>query len=127
MTVSGVTSDMDLLPVCDSIADNRSHRLVIGRLRLQAVRAHAECRLRMAPVDPDVRFRRLAQLRWVRAVINDGEMIIRPSGVVGGPSDNGEVVAREFERRPLDDLTVPAPLSTTQHATTLLCTALLGA
>jgi hypothetical protein len=49
--------------------------------------------------------------------MNNGEMIIRPSGAVGGPSDNGDVVVREFERRPLDDLNVPGSLCRRKNAT----------
>ena len=80
----------------------------------------------MAPVESDVRFCRLAQLRWVRAVMNDGERISRPSGVVGGPSDDGEVVARKFERRALDDLNLPGSLCRRKNATTLVWNVVLG-
>ena len=38
--------------------------------------------------------------------MHDGEMIIRPSRVVDGPSENDKIVAREFERRFLQDLDV---------------------
>jgi hypothetical protein len=53
-------------------------------------------------------------------------MVIRPSGVVGGPSDNGEVVAREFERWALDDLNVPGSLCRRKNATRLVWSVVLG-
>jgi hypothetical protein len=80
----------------------------------------------MVPIEPDVRFRCQAQLRWVRAVMNNGKMIIRASGVVDGPSDNGEVVAREFERRALDDLNVPGLLCGRKNTTGLVWSVVLG-
>jgi hypothetical protein len=58
--------------------------------------------------------------------MNDSEMIIRPSGVVGGPSDNGEVVAREFERRALDDLNVPGLVYGGKNGTGLVWSVVLG-
>jgi hypothetical protein len=125
-TWCGELFDRAFLAVADAIAPHRSRRVVIGRLRLQAVHACAEYRLRMAPVESDVRFRCLAQLRWVSAVMNDGEMIIRPSGVVGRPSDNDEVVARKFERRALDDLNVPGSLCRRKNATGLVWSVVLG-
>jgi hypothetical protein len=60
----------------------------------------------MTAVEADGRLRRLAQLRWLHTVTNDGEMIIRPSRIVGGPSDDGDVVMRQLKRRALDDLNV---------------------
>ena len=46
----------------------------------------------------------MAQVRGIRPVVYDGEMIVRPPRIVGTPPDNGQVVASHFERWPLGDL-----------------------
>src|SRR5882724_781330 len=100
----GELGDRALHPIALTIALHRGHLVVIGRLRLETGHAHAENRLCMAPVDTDGRFRRLAQVLGIRPVGHDGEMNVRPPRVVGGPPDNGQVVASHFERWPLGDL-----------------------
>src|SRR5215470_1015948 len=86
------------------IAIGRVHLVVIGRLRLQTGHAHAENRLRMAPVDPYGRFRRLAQLLGISTIMHDSVMNVRPSRVFRGPPDNGEVIESYFKRRLFGDL-----------------------
>src|ERR1700719_2327242 len=83
---------------------HRSHPIVISRLRLQTEDAHAENRLWMGPVEPDVRFRRLAQVTGIRAVMRNCEMFIVPARVGSGPPDDRQVVVGQLERWPLDDL-----------------------
>jgi hypothetical protein len=51
----------------------------------------------MGPVEPDVRFRRLAQVIGVRAVMRDCKMLVVAAWVGTDPPDNGEVVASEFK------------------------------
>src|SRR5580704_3252927 len=60
----------------------------------------------MESVEPDVRFRCLAQILGICTVVHDGEMIVRPTRVVGGPPQNGQVVASDFEHWPLYDFDV---------------------
>src|SRR3984885_14744624 len=57
----------------------------------------------MESVEPDVRFRCLVQILGIRPVVHDGEMIVRSTRVVGGPPENGQVAASDFERWPLCD------------------------
>src|SRR5262245_26035196 len=85
----GEFADGALHPIALTIALHRSHLVVIGRLRLQSAHAHAENRLRMATVDPDLRFRRLAQVLGIRTVVDNGEMNVCSTRVIGGPPDNG--------------------------------------
>src|SRR5206468_10914358 len=99
----GELVDTALHPIALASDLRRGHLVVIGRLRLQTGHAHAENRLGMAPVDSYGRFRRLAQVLGIRTVLHDSEMNIRPPRVVGGPSDNGEVVASQFKRWPFRD------------------------
>jgi hypothetical protein len=59
--------------------------------------AHPKNRLRVAAVEPDMRFLRLAQILGIRAVVCDRPMIVSPGRVGAGPSDDGEVVVGNFE------------------------------
>ena len=58
----------------------------------------------MVLVEPDVRFRRLAQLLGIRTVMRDAEMIVRPPRIDGGPPDNGHIVVSRFQHGPLGNL-----------------------
>src|ERR1700730_7768378 len=106
----GELVDWALHPIALTNAVCRGHLVVIGRLRLQILHAHPENRLWMAPVEPDLGFRRLAELLGIRTVGHDGEMLVRASRVGGGPPDNGNVVVCNFELRPFGDLDVLSPL-----------------
>ena len=64
----------------------------------------------MSAVDPNVRFRRLAQVTGIRAVMRDREMLVVPARVGTGPPDNGQVVEGYLKRWPFDDLNVLSPL-----------------
>jgi hypothetical protein len=46
----------------------------------------------MALVEPDVIFRRLAQIIGIRPILYDGVMVVVASRIVGGPSDDGDIV-----------------------------------
>jgi len=100
----GELVDRALHPIALTSALRRGHFVVIGRLWLQTGHAHAENRLRMAAVEPDLRFRRLAQVPGIRTVLHDSEMNVRTPRVVSGPSYNGQVVASRFKRWPFSDL-----------------------
>jgi hypothetical protein len=65
--------------------------------RFQTLHAHPKNRLRVAAVEPDMRFLRLAQILGIRAVVCDRPMIVSPGRVGAGPSDDGEVVVGNFE------------------------------
>src|SRR6267142_4145758 len=80
------------------------HRVVVGRLCLETVDAHAERRVRMTLVQPDGRFRRLAQVLGIRTVAHDAVMHVRTPGVVGCPPDNGQAVASQLKLWPFGDL-----------------------
>src|SRR5664279_3934045 len=61
--------DVALHAIARTVAPHRSHLVVISRLRLQAAYADTEYRVRMAQVDPDVRFRGLGQRIRIRAIL----------------------------------------------------------
>ena len=63
----------------------------------------------MGLIEPDVIFRRLAQIIRIRPIVYDGVMVVVASRIVGGPSDDGDVVVGNFERWPFDDLDMLGP------------------
>src|SRR6266852_4649868 len=58
----------------------------------------------MALVEPDGRFRRLAQVLGIRTVVHDAVMHVRTPRVVGCPPDNGQMVRCQLELWPFGDL-----------------------
>ena len=80
---------------CDSVALavglHRVNLVVVGSVRRKAFHAHAEHRIGMGRVQPDVRFRRLAQILGIRAVVHNSKVFRRAARVVGGPLDNGQI------------------------------------
>src|SRR5713101_3031740 len=58
----------------------------------------------MALVEPDGRFRRLAQVLGIRTVAHDAVMHVRTPRVVGCPPDNGQMVRGQLELWPFGDL-----------------------
>jgi hypothetical protein len=93
----GEVVDRALHPIALPTGPHRRHRVVVGGVRFQRLQANPENRLRVAAVEPDMRFRRLAQIVGVRPVVCDRPMIVIPGRVGGGPSDDGEVVVGSFE------------------------------
>jgi hypothetical protein len=63
----------------------------------------------MALIEPDVIFRRLAQIIRIRPIVYHGVMVVIASRIIGSPSDNGDVVMGNFERWPFDDLDMLGP------------------
>jgi len=63
----------------------------------------------MALIEPDVIFRRLAQIFRIRPIVYHGVMVVIASRIIGSPSDNGDVVVGNFERWPFDDLDMQGP------------------
>src|SRR5712671_663733 len=106
----GEVVDRALHPIALTTAAHRGHLVVIGRLRLQTIYPHPENRLWMGSVEPDGRFRRLAQILGIRTVVDDRKMLVISARVGAGPSDDGEVVVGNFELRRFGDLDVLGPL-----------------
>src|ERR1700720_3705037 len=102
----GEVVDRALHPIAPPIVPHRRHFVIIGGLWFQTLQAHPKNRLRMGLVEPDVIFRRLAQIRGIRTIVCDRVVIVVPARVGGGPSDDGEVVVGNFERWRLGDLYV---------------------
>src|SRR6516164_7163664 len=106
----GELVDRALHPIAHTTAAHRGHLVVIGCLRRQTVYPHPENRLWMGPVEPDGRFRRLAQILGIGTVVDDSKMLVISARVGAGPSDDGEVVVGNFELWRFGDLDVLCPL-----------------
>src|ERR1700685_2604614 len=62
--------------VTPAIAAHRHHPVVVGRTRRQPTYAHAENRLWMGPVEPDVGFRPVPRIFGSPPVVNETEVIV---------------------------------------------------
>src|SRR5712692_7223129 len=71
--------------------------VVVGCSRLEVVHAHAENRMGMARVQPDGRFRGLAEFLGIRTVMHDSVMLGRTPGVVACPPDNHKIGISPFD------------------------------
>src|SRR5882757_1975069 len=111
----GEVDDRALHPIALTIGPHRAHLVVVGRLRLQIHHAHPENRLWMGPVEPDVTFRRLAQILGIRPVVHDAVMFVVAARVGGGPPDHHRVVVCNFKLWPFGDLDVLRPLLRRKH------------
>lgn len=80
--------------------------VVVGSLRRKAFHAHAEHRIGMGRVQPDVRFCGLAQILRILTVVYNPKVFGRATRVVGGPPDNGQTFCSRFERWSLVDADV---------------------
>ena len=60
-------------------------------------------------IEPDVIFRRLAQIIRIIPIVYNGVMVVIASRIIGSPSDNGDVVMGNCERWPFDDLDMLSP------------------
>jgi hypothetical protein len=96
--------ELALYPITLAVALRGVNRVVVGRLRLKAVHTHAKNRIGMVLVQPDVRFRRLAQMLRVGTVVHKTEMLVGTPGIVARPRDNGLIVFHRFEFRSLGDM-----------------------
>src|SRR5271167_1089870 len=95
--------DAALYPVASAIGSYRIDRIVVSRLRTEALHAHTENRIRMVPVYPDRRLRSLAQFVRIRAIVHDSVMLVRSARVVSCPRNNGGFLLRQFELRAFRD------------------------
>src|SRR5712671_5984561 len=93
----GEVDDRALHPIALTIGLHRAHLVVVGRLRLQIHHAHPKNRLWMGSVEPDVTFRRLAQILGIRPVMHDSVMLVVAARIGGGPPHNGHVADGRFE------------------------------
>src|SRR5260370_25412146 len=82
----------------------RTDRVVVGCPRLEVVQAHAENCRSVVRVQPDGRFRSLAQVLGIGTIVHDTIMLGRASGVVGGPPDYRQKFLGHFDLSPLSDL-----------------------
>jgi len=57
-------------PIACATGVDRVNFVIVGGLRPEVVDAHAEQRIGMAPVQPNVRFCRLAQVFWIRTIVH---------------------------------------------------------
>src|SRR5882724_12668234 len=78
----GEVLDGALHPVARPIGFHRVDCVVIGCPRLETVHAHAENGIGMARVQPDGRFRGLAELLGIRTIVHDSVMLRRSPGVL---------------------------------------------
>src|SRR5215813_766903 len=99
-------TDRALHPIALTVGRYRGHLIIIGGLRLQIVDAYAENRLWMLSVEPDVIFRRLAQIFGICPIVHNPVMFVVAARVRGSPPDKGRVVMSQFELRTLGDLDV---------------------
>jgi hypothetical protein len=81
----------------------RVNLVVVSGLRLEVHNTYAENRVRMALIQPNVRFRGLAQVLGVRAIVHNGKVLRRSPRVAGRPPDNGQIVSSHFDLRSFDD------------------------
>src|SRR5207248_2872733 len=95
----GELADRALHPIALALAVGRGHLIEIGRLRFQSLQAHAEDRLRMGSVEPNMTSRRLVQILGIRPVMHDTVMLVIPPRVGGGPPDNRHRGVSRFELR----------------------------
>src|SRR5215472_10359769 len=98
-----------LHPVALTSDVDRGHFVVVGGLRLQMLQAHAENRLWMRSVEPDVASGCPAQILGIRSVMHDAIMLVVTARIGGGPADDRHPGVGRFELRRLGDLDVLGP------------------
>src|SRR5258708_29354585 len=69
------------LPTCVG----RVHLVIVGGLGAQSLHAHAENRIGMSLIEPDVRFCRLSQVFGTSAVVHHAEVFVSASRVSARP------------------------------------------
>src|SRR5438105_11062747 len=111
----GEMPDRALDPIIRAIGPNRLNPVVIGCLGLEIVDAHAKDGVGMPRVQPDWRFRRLAQVAGIGTIVHDAVMLGRAPGVIAFPPDNCQMVVSRFELWALLDLDAHGFLSSRTH------------
>jgi hypothetical protein len=74
--------DRTLHPIPHTIIPDRGYLVLIGRRRLQTHHAHTENRFRMTLVEPDMIFRRLAQIIGIGPIVYDGVIVVVAPGLL---------------------------------------------
>src|SRR5260370_25269526 len=92
--------DRAFYPIALAIRLDRVNRIVVGCPRLEVVHAHAENGIGMARVQPDWRFRCLAEFLRIRTVTHDSVMLGRAPRVVAYPPDNRKIGVDPFDLWP---------------------------
>lgn len=85
--------DAALYPVVYASSLLGSDRVVVSRLRTEAINPHPKTRIGMAVVDVDRVFCRLAKIIRIRAVMHDSVMHICAPRIVGCPTDNRQLAS----------------------------------
>src|SRR5712691_6045789 len=98
-----------------AIGFHRIDFVVVLRPGRKVIQAHAENGIGMARVQPDWRFRCLAEFLGVRTVMHHSVMLRRASRVVACPPDNDQVLPSRFELWSLCDLDAPGFCSSRAH------------
>lgn len=98
--------DRAFYTVARAVTFHRIDRVVIGGPGLKTIHAHAEYRIGMITIEPDVGFRNRVRVLWVRAVRHYAEMLVGPSRVIASPPDNDEIALSQFECWSLGDADV---------------------
>jgi hypothetical protein len=102
-SLCGEMLDATFNPVARAIGFHWIDRVVVCRLRLEAVDAYTENSFSMVRVQPDRRFRCLPKVLWIRSVMHYSVMQGWSTGVVGGPPNDCQVGISPFNFWPLDD------------------------
>src|SRR2546428_3806754 len=99
----GERADGALHTIARPIALLGGDRVGVRRPWFEVIDAHAERRGRMALVQPDGVYSRVAQFLWICTVVHDAVMHVRAPRVVGRPPDDGQVIRGRLELGPFGD------------------------
>src|SRR5437588_1810911 len=95
--------DWALHPVDPAVGCHRVNRVVVRCPRRKPIHAYAKDGIGMTPVQTDVGFRCLAEFPGARTIMHYPVVLVRSSGVVASPPDNGRIAVGHFERWSLRD------------------------
>ena len=87
-----------------AVGPHNVHRVAVGRARLKVVYTQPVSHIGQVRVPPIGRFRRLLEVLRVRPVLHGTVVEGRTPARIGSPSENGSMIRRRYERRPVDDL-----------------------
>jgi hypothetical protein len=76
---------------------HRVNAVIVGFPRLYVLQQHAEHRIGMVLIQPDVTLRSQVQVVRISPVLHKPKVLVRAARVVACPSDNGLVVPKQFE------------------------------
>src|SRR5438445_7356190 len=93
----GEMPDRAFYPIAVAVGLDRVNLVVVGCPSLEVLHPHAENRVRMARVQPDWRFRCMAEFLGADAVIHHSVMLGRAAWIAGRPRDNRKIRVGPFE------------------------------